>query len=79
MINIHNKKYLSGEATYKMEHNQFSDMTQEEFKKIYLHSIKGTPRVPERIVNITRPRFPDEITYQEFCMPPLNQGQCGSC
>lgn len=79
MINSHNEKYSTGKATYKMGHNQFSDMTQEEFRKIYLHPFKGTPRVPERIVNITRPRIPDEISYQKFCMPPLDQGQCGSC
>ncbi|XP_070505936.1 cathepsin L-like [Chironomus tepperi] len=79
MINMHNDKYSKGQATYKMGHNQFSDMSQEEFKEIYLQSMKGIPRVPERIVNITRPAIPDEITYQDYCMPPLDQGNCGSC
>lgn len=79
MINIHNDKFLRGESTYKMGHNQFSDMSQDEFSKLFLHPIKATPRVPERIVNISRPSLPDQISYQEFCLPPLNQGSCGSC
>ncbi|KAL7020315.1 hypothetical protein ACKWTF_011466 [Chironomus riparius] len=79
MIDQHNEKYSKGLATYKMGHNQFSDMSKEEFRQKYLHPIKGTPRVPQRIVNITRPHLPGEISYQEFCMPPLDQGNCGSC
>lgn len=88
MINMHNEKYSQGEVTYKMGHNQFSDMTKEELSRIYRHPISTSSvnknnlrrKFSLRPANSTLPKVEgDSLSYQQYCMAPLNQGQCGSC
>lgn len=77
-IKAHNVKYSRGEIGYTMGHNEFSDMSFEEFAAIYLHPIKPTEYNLDLSFNSSLPEA-DELSYQRFCFPPLNQGQCGSC
>jgi len=83
----HNAKY---DSTYERGVNQFSDMTDEEFKADYLSSLI----IPEGLLNGTTPSGgepwvpPPEGTViandmdwnQRGAVTPIkNQGQCGSC
>lgn len=82
-IRIHNEKFYKGEEGYLMGHNQFSDMTFEEFSTIYLsESMIDDNLTPYPIYlrqNLSGIKAPEELSYQKYCLPPLNQGGCGSC
>ncbi|KAL7020317.1 hypothetical protein ACKWTF_011467 [Chironomus riparius] len=77
-IKAHNINYLKGKTGYKMGHNEFSDLSHEEFAAIYLHPIKPKQDDTELTFN-TSFTDPDELSYKNYCFSPLNQGSCGSC
>lgn len=81
MIKIHNEKFKQGEVTYTMGHNQFSDMTEKEFAAMYLSpQLSSEENFPHDLdFNITYPKAPSSLSYQKYCLAPLNQGNCGSC
>lgn len=80
IIKQHNQKYLRGKIGYEMGHNEFSDMSHEEFAATYLHPINPPKeQFPlDLLFNSTLPEA-DELSYQKYCFTPLNQGGCGSC
>jgi len=81
-IKDHNEKYMLGEVTYEMGHNQFSDMSEEELAEMY-----SSPRLffednfPQDFdLNISSIEVPSSWSYKKYCLPPLSQGaNCGDC
>lgn len=83
----HNMKAKSGQETYTMGVNQFSDLTLDEVKAQYTgvllpNSTDGfenqSPNLPSRF---RRDEAPEAKDWREDndVTPPKNQGQCGSC
>ena len=80
--------YNSRGLSYTLGHNEFSDMTSEEFNSIYIGSFNNNPNLqrernydmsladPERIA-----AAPESIdwTTKDAVTGVKNQGQCGSC
>jgi len=59
--------------------NQFADMTQDEFAKIYLHPLNET-EFRAHVAEVATPQDPDNIPVNGQCTTAVrNQGQCGSC
>jgi cathepsin L len=81
LIKTHNEKFYKGKVTYTMGHNQFSDLTSDEFLKINLSSLKVN--LNETLSYYPFRDFtknPDSLSYQSSCIsPPLDQGNCGCC
>jgi len=76
----HNEMFLKNQVTYEMGHNQFSDMSQEEFSTTYLHPMQFEDEInQEPILNISQPKAPDSFSYKQYCLTPRYQGNCGSC
>jgi len=78
-IEEHNK---SG-ASWKMEINEFSDLTSEEFKSIYTGGYKRMP-IPSGDISEAKEtkkalELPSDVDWRNFTTPVKNQGQCGSC
>jgi len=83
-IVLHNALYGD---TYKQGVNQFTDMTDEEFKAggytglvIPEEYLNGTKQAPGRFVPSNAP-LPNDVDWrsQGLVTPIKNQGQCGSC
>lgn len=81
-IEEHNALYDQGLVTYKKSINQFSDMTEDEFKsyltlhaKPTLSSKKVTPYLRSNV------EIPESIDWRElgYVTNVKNQGSCGSC
>lgn len=75
----HNNRANSGEFTFVLNVNQFADLTQDEFKSIYLGTkspVKTTNYKPLPTVNL--PASVDWRTNQAVS-DVKNQGSCGSC
>ena len=78
-IKAHNEKFLRGEETFEMGHNQFSDMSKEELDAIYAHPLMLEEQSSQIFINTSSIQAPDELSYQKYCLAPLDQGKCGSC
>ncbi|XP_064525438.1 pro-cathepsin H [Pseudopipra pipra] len=78
LIDEHN----AGNHSYQMGLNQFSDMTNEEFQKMYLwREPQNCSATKGSFVRSSGPR-PDSIDWRKkgnFVTPVKNQGPCGSC
>lgn len=75
-IKIHNQKFANGEETYKMRHNQFSDMSWKKIPKMDSNSIPHrSHKTPEFNFSM---EVPDSLSYQKYCLPILDQGDCES-
>lgn len=80
-IDDHNARYRKGEETYSMKANQFADLTDEEFRSIYL-SYK--PPIIDYDKNFQLPEgvtVPDAIDWRAkgVVTEIKDQGECGSC
>lgn len=81
-VEAHNARYEQGLVTYKKTINQFSDMTEDEFKsfltlhaKPTLNSEKVTPYLRSNV------EIPESIDWRElgYVTDVKNQKTCGSC
>lgn len=81
-IKEHNQKYQTGEKSYYLGVNQFTDMTHKEFLDTYMGhmGVKESPNAttflsPDNIL------LPDEVDWRKkgYVTPVKDQGQCGSC
>ncbi|XP_068084082.1 cathepsin L1 isoform X1 [Anabrus simplex] len=84
MIAEHNKRYAEGEFSYKLEMNQFGDMSHHEFVTL-MGLFNRTDNLSGREgVSASGPRnvqAPKEIDWRQkgAVTPVKNQGGCGSC
>lgn len=82
-INNHNRLRMN---TYKMAVNEFTDLTEEEFKQFYLGGYKQLPQSgnsyshPEES-EVSIKDLPESVDWREkgVLTDPKNQGSCGSC
>jgi C1A family cysteine protease len=87
MVDAHNKRYESGDETYKMELNAFSHLTWKEFRSTYIGGYaprkNAHPDIPKSIhyFNESVKTLPSSIdwTSKGAVTAVKNQGQCGSC
>ncbi|KAI9553039.1 hypothetical protein GHT06_020928 [Daphnia sinensis] len=77
MIEEHNS---NPKTTYRMEHNRFSVMDDEEIKQ-YMGAILPTPSSSQKYLTLAVKALPSSVDYRRHsCMQPAkSQGRCGSC
>merc|ERR1719424_1781353 len=86
-MNQHNAKYAAGEVTFYLGVNEFSDLSHDEFKALYVG-----PKIPVRNathqLNLAEKKLRVKMTgtadafdwrTKGAVTPVKNQGQCGSC
>lgn len=83
-IKEHNMKYAKGEKSYYLGVNQFSDLTHQEFLKLYTGHIKLSKESVTNASTYISPSnilLPDKVDWREkgLVTEVKNQGQCGSC
>lgn len=84
LIKKHNEEASNGLHSYTLGINQFSDLTQEEFKKQYLgYKVQAGRKPLVAAAARFRPSrsLPSEVDWRKkgFVTPVKDQGQCGSC
>jgi C1A family cysteine protease len=69
------------EQNFTMGVNQFTDLTPEEFKKLYVTGLKEEPTFGCKSFSSDSTGLPDSIDWrsQGIVNPIRDQGQCGSC
>jgi C1A family cysteine protease len=67
------EKHNAEDHSWKMGINQFTDLTPEEFERLYLVRMNMTPTDPSLVRAL--PNSPDWSAYSKV----QNQGSCGSC
>merc|ERR1719424_1967674 len=83
-MNQHNAKYAAGSVTFYLGVNEFSDLSHDEFKALYVG-----PKIPVRNATNLAPKrlrvkmagTADAVDWRTkgSVTPVKNQGQCGSC
>jgi len=81
-IQQHNEKHVRGEVSYSLALNQFSDLTNSEYKQKL--GYKKNPKRNEKSMESHRcmlDSLPDSVDWRTkgAVNPPKDQGQCGSC
>jgi len=82
-MDAHNALYAAGHSTFNLGVNEFSDMTHEEFKAVYVGP-KIAPRNATNVhvfttVGANAPAAAVDWRTKGAVTPVKNQGQCGSC
>lgn len=84
-IDEHNRLAFENNHTYKVALNRFADLTNQEFRAIYLGAKPKVDAVKRKITNRYQPRvgeqLPGSVDWREkgAVAPVKDQGSCGSC
>jgi cathepsin L len=82
-VESHNEKFAKGHVSFAVSHNQFSDMTHEEFKATMMgfkapEGLQAEQNVTKFEVNPSL-QAPSSCDWRSYNKKVKNQGQCGSC
>lgn len=84
IIEAHNKKFEQNLTIFQMAHNQFSDLTEEEFQRTVLMDSNLIPHKSLDTDHILPSEFPDKwkpygvVDLSVSSIPTKDQGSCGS-
>lgn len=83
-IHEHNIKYAKGEKSFYLGVNKFTDLTHQEYTKLYTgHIIRSSEMKPNgsKFLSPSNILLPEEVDWRKKGMvtPVKDQGQCGSC
>lgn len=77
-IQDHNEKAKTGEFTFVLGINQFADLTQDEFKSMYVGT--NVEKTKTNVKTLSTESLPASVDWRNSAVSPVkNQGQCGSC